>query len=77
MSTRRPTPKNLWSLLAPIPESKLGGVLLGGIEYFTSNTVSIKGEASYHLISNADGFAGRGPRNPDGFKLTIGLKKYF
>ena len=58
-------------------ESKLGGVLLGGIEYFTSNTVSIKGEASYHLISNADGFAGRGPRNPDGFKLTIGLKKYF
>ena len=53
------------------------GVLLGGIEYFTSNTVSIKGEASYHLISNADGFAGRGPRNPDGFKLTIGLKKYF
>lgn len=58
-------------------ESKLGGVLLGGIEYFTSNTVSIKGEASYHLIANADGFAGRGPRNPDGFKLTIGLKKYF
>jgi len=59
-------------------EGKLGGVLLGGIEYFTSNTVSIKGEASYHLISNADGgFAGRGPRNPDGFKLTVGLKKYF
>jgi len=58
-------------------ESKLGGVLLGGVEYFTSNSVSIKGEASYHLISNADGFAGRGPRNPDGFKLTIGLKTYF
>ena len=59
-------------------EGKLGGVLLGGIEYFTSSTVSIKGEASYHLISNADGgFAGRGPRNPDGFKLTVGLKTYF
>jgi hypothetical protein len=55
-------------------ESKLGGVLLGGVEFFTSNTVSVKGEASYHLISNVDDF---GPRNPDGLKLTIGLKKYF
>ena len=55
-------------------ESKLGGVLLGGIEMFTSNTVSIKAEASYHLISNVDNF---GPENPDGFKLTLGLKKYF
>ena len=55
-------------------ESKLGGVLLGGIEIFTSNTVSVKGELSYHLISNVDDF---GPRNPDGLKLTIGLKKYF
>lgn len=55
-------------------ESKLGGVLLGGLEFFTSNTVSVKGEASYHLISNVDNF---GPGNPDGLKLTIGLKKYF
>lgn len=55
-------------------ESKLGGVLLGGIEMFTSNTVSIKGELSYHLISNVDDF---GPENPDGLKLTVGLKKYF
>lgn len=55
-------------------ESKLGGVLLGGIEMFTSNTVSIKGEVSYHLISNVDNF---GPDNPDGFKITLGLKKYF
>jgi hypothetical protein len=55
-------------------ESKLGGVLLGGAEFFTSNTVSVKGEVSYHLISNVDNF---GPRNPDGLKLTIGLKKYF
>lgn len=59
-------------------EGRLGGVLLGGIEYFTSDTVSLKGEASYHLISNPDGpFGGRGPRNPDGFKLSVGLKKYF
>lgn len=55
-------------------ESKLGGVLLGGAEFFTSNTVSVKGELSYHLISNVDHF---GPDNPDGLKLTIGLKKYF
>lgn len=55
-------------------ESKLGGVLLGGVELFTSNTVSVKGEVSYHLISNVDNF---GPRNPDGLKVSIGLKKYF
>jgi hypothetical protein len=55
-------------------ESKLGGVLLGGAEFFTSDTVSVKGEVSYHLISNVDNF---GPENPDGLKLTIGLKKYF
>jgi hypothetical protein len=55
-------------------ESKLGGVLLGGVELFTTNTVSVKGEVSYHLISNVESFR---PRNPDGLKLTIGLKKYF
>ena len=55
-------------------ESKLGGVLLGGVELFTSNTVSVKGEVSYHLISNVDNF---GPANPDGLKVSIGLKKYF
>ncbi len=55
-------------------ESKLGGVLLGGAEFFTSNSLSIKGEVSYHLISNVDDF---GPANPDGLKLSIGLKKYF
>lgn len=55
-------------------ESKLGGVLLGGLEMFTSNTVAIKGEVSYHLISNVDEF---GPENPDGLKITLGLKKYF
>lgn len=55
-------------------ESKLGGVLLGGLEYFTSNTVSVKGEISYHFISDVENF---GPRNPSGFKLAVGLKKYF
>lgn len=52
-------------------ESKLGGVLLGGLEFFTSNTVSVKGEVSYHLISDVDNF------NPNGLKFAVGLKKYF
>ena len=52
-------------------ETKLGGTLFGGAEFFMSNTVSVKGEAKYHLISNINGF------NPDGLSLTIGLKKYF
>lgn len=55
-------------------ESKLGGVLLGGFEFFTGRTTAVKAEASYHLISNVDNF---GPRNPDGLKLSVGLKKYF
>jgi len=55
-------------------EAKLGGVLLGGLEFFMNRTTSLKTEASYHLISNVDNF---GPRNPDGLKLSVGLKKYF
>ncbi len=55
-------------------ESKLGAVVLGGVEYFTGNTVALKAEASYHFISDVDNF---GPRNPNGLKLAIGLKKYF
>ena len=55
-------------------EAKLGASLLGGLEYFTSDTVALKGEVSYHFISKVDNF---GPRNPDGFKLSIGIKKYF
>ena len=51
--------------------TKLGGTVFGGVEFFTSNTVSVKGEARYHLIDNINGL------NPDGLALTIGLKKYF
>jgi opacity protein-like surface antigen len=52
-------------------ESKFGGTVFGGVEYFTSNTLSVKGELRYHLISNI------GALNPDGVTLSIGLKKYF
>jgi hypothetical protein len=43
----------------------------GGVEYFTSRTVSIKGEARYHRIGDAQGV------NPSGMVFTGGLKKYF
>jgi len=52
-------------------QTKLGGTLFGGAEFFTSNTLAFKAEAKYHLISNADQF------NPDGLSLTVGVKKYF
>ncbi|MEO6212109.1 MAG: outer membrane beta-barrel protein [Vicinamibacterales bacterium] len=52
-------------------QTKIGVNLLGGAEFFTSNTLSFKAEAKYHVISNADGF------NPDGLSLTVGVKKYF
>ncbi|MBA3297132.1 MAG: porin family protein [Acidobacteria bacterium] len=52
-------------------ETKIGGNVFGGAEFFTSNTLSVKAEAKYHLISNLGAF------NPDGLSLTVGLKKYF
>ena len=52
-------------------ESKFGGTIFGGVEVFTSRTVSVKGEARYHLVADA------GAYDPDGFALSIGLKKYF
>lgn len=52
-------------------ETKIGGTIFGGAEFFTSDTVAVKAEARYHLIPNVRGF------NPDGLALTIGLKTYF
>lgn len=52
-------------------ESKFGGTVFGGVEYFTSNTLSVKGEIRYHLVSDV------GSLNPDGATISIGLKKYF
>ena len=51
--------------------ARLGATLFGGVELFTSNTISFKAEAKYHLIANA------GTYNPDGLALTAGIKKYF
>ena len=52
-------------------ETKFGGTVFGGLEFFTSNTVSIKGEARYHVVSKINDF------NPSGLSLTIGVKSYF
>jgi hypothetical protein len=52
-------------------DTKLGGTLIGGVEFFTSNTFSVKGEARYHIVVKANGY------NPSGLALTIGAKTYF
>jgi Outer membrane protein beta-barrel domain len=52
-------------------ETKFGGTLIGGLEFFTSNTFSVKGEARYHIVTKANGY------NPSGLALTIGAKAYF
>lgn len=51
--------------------TKLGGTLLGGLEFFTSKTFSVKGEARYHIVSKWNGY------DPSGLALTIGVKGYF
>jgi opacity protein-like surface antigen len=53
-------------------ETKLGGTLLGGVEIFTSPTLAIKAEGRYHIVPQAFGIL-----DPDGFALTVGVKKYF
>ena len=51
--------------------TKIGGNILGGVEFFPSGTFSIKGEASYHIVQKS------GAYNPSGLALTIGAKAYF
>jgi opacity protein-like surface antigen len=52
-------------------QTKFGGTLIGGIEYFTSDTFAVKGEARYHVVMKANGY------DPSGLALTIGVKSYF
>lgn len=51
--------------------TELGGTLLGGMEWFTSKTFSVKGEARYNIVSKWNGY------DPSGLALTIGAKAYF
>lgn len=51
--------------------TKFGGALIGGIEFFTSRTFSVKGEAAYHIVTDS------GSYDPSGLALSIGVKAYF
>jgi opacity protein-like surface antigen len=53
-------------------ETKPGFDMGGGVEYFTSRTVSLKGEARYQVIGTT-----RSGHDPSGLVLTGGLKKYW
>jgi hypothetical protein len=52
-------------------ETKFGGTVFGGAEFFTSKTFSVKGEARYHVVTKVNEF------NPSGLSLTFGVKSYF
>jgi hypothetical protein len=56
----------------PDGETRGGINLGGGIEYFRSSTMSIKGEARWDVVSHPPGLP-----DASGFTLTIGLKRYF
>ena len=51
--------------------TQFGGSLIGGIEFFTSNTFSVKAEAAYHVVTKVNDL------NPSGLLLSIGAKAYF
>jgi hypothetical protein len=51
--------------------TKLGGTLLGGLEFFTSKTFAVKGEARYNIVQKS------GSYDPSGLSLAIGVKSYF
>jgi opacity protein-like surface antigen len=53
-------------------ETQLGVNLGGGVEYFVTRVLTIKGEALYHFIGEGDL-----PWDPSGLTLAIGLKRYF
>jgi hypothetical protein len=52
-------------------DTKIGGTVFAGAEFFTSNTFAVKGEARYHIVQKVNSF------NPSGLSLTIGVKSYF
>lgn len=56
----------------PDRETRGGINMGGGLEYYTSDVFSIKGEARWDIVSHPPGL-------PDatGFTLTVGIKRYF
>lgn len=53
-------------------ESKLGGAVLGGVEYFFTRDATVKGEARYQFVGDS-----RNGYSPSGVALLFGIKKYF
>jgi opacity protein-like surface antigen len=51
--------------------TELGFALMGGLEYFVNRAWTVKGEGRYHWVDDERGV------NPDGFVLSVGLKRYF
>ena len=51
--------------------TRLGGTILGGAEFFTSKTFSVKAEGRYHVVSKWNAY------DPSGLGLSIGVKSYF
>jgi len=52
-------------------QTKLGGTIFGGVEYFTSRTFSVRAEARYHIVALAAG------DDPSGLALSGGVRTYF
>ena len=52
-------------------ETKLGATIFGGAEFFTGRTLSMKGEARYHIVGETFGL------EQGGLTVTIGVKTYF
>jgi len=51
--------------------TRVGARFLGGVEFFTAKTFSVKGEARYDAVAKVNGY------NPSGLSLSIGVKSYF
>lgn len=52
-------------------ENKLGGSVLGGLEYFFTRDAVLTGEARYQFVDDFRGYS------PSGLLLAVGVKKYF
>ena len=51
--------------------TRVGARFLGGVEFFTAKTFSVKGEARYDAVAKVNGY------NPSAQTLSIGVKSYF
>lgn len=53
-------------------ETKVGGAVLGGVEYFFNRTAAVKAEGRYQFVDRT-----KLGIDPSGFMLLVGLKQYF